>query len=148
MKNRGKGIKFSTAISREQGGMIGFIFVDNIDLSKGNLNDSNCTIEKVCIWAQEAIDIWEGYLKTTGRAIRPDKSFVYLISFYFQPNGAYVFDKIVSLDKTLSICNKFEDQEILKFVEANEGRDTLGIALAPDVNMKDELKLLNTKIER
>ena len=47
----------------------------------------------------------------------------------------------------MSIYNKFEDQEMLEFIEVNKGRDTLGIALALGGNMKDELKLLNTKIE-
>ena len=59
------------------------MFVDNIDLTEGNFNNSNYTIEDVYLQAQEAIDIWEGCLKTIGRAIRPDKLFVYLISFYF-----------------------------------------------------------------
>ena len=73
---------------------------------------------------------------------------MYLISFHFQPNGAYIFNKIASLDETLSIYNEFKDQEELEFAEANKGRDTLGIALVPDGNIKDKLKLLNTKIER
>ena len=128
--------------------MLDFMFVDDIDLTEGNLNVLNCTIEDVCLWAQEVINIWEGYLKTTGGAIRPDKSFVHLISFHFHPNGAHIFNKIASLDKTLSVYNEFEDQEELEFVEANKGRDTLGIALVPDGNIKDKLKLLNTKIER
>jgi hypothetical protein len=73
---------------------------------------------------------------------------VYLISFHVQPNGAYVFNKISFLDKILSICNEFKDQEVLELIEVNEGRDTLGIALALDRNMKDEINLLNKKIER
>ena len=47
LKERGRGIEFSIAISKERYKIVGFIFVDDIDISKGKLHDSNFIIYKV-----------------------------------------------------------------------------------------------------
>jgi len=56
LKERGRGIEFSIAILKERYNMVGFIFVDDIDISKGKLHNSNFTIYKVFKRAQKAID--------------------------------------------------------------------------------------------
>ena len=48
--------------------------------------------------------------------------------------------------ESLLVKNEFEQRENLELVEASKGRDTLGIALAPDGNIEDEGKILKKKV--
>ena len=77
-------IQIVSAMLKEKSKTIGFVFIDDTDLTAEKLYPAQNEIEEVANDMQEAIDTWEGCLKTTGRAIRPDKSFVYQISFYFE----------------------------------------------------------------
>ena len=77
-------MKFKTPISNKRSKLVGFIFVNDIDLYEGKLYDSNFLIHEVLDEVQKSIDYWEGSLTTIGGAIHPDKSFIYPISFSFK----------------------------------------------------------------
>ena len=84
----------------------------------------------------------------TGEAIRLDKLFVHLISFIFKTNRTYNFEKIFNFTEILTVQNEFSNREVLELVKANKGRDTLGIVLALDRNIREKIKLFNRKISK
>ena len=96
---------------------------------------------------QQRIDDWEGGLKLTGGAIRPDKSFVYPLSFVWDNTGNYKFEKVEHMDRELTVKNHEGVREPLELVNADDGQETLGICLAPDGNMKHEFKWLQKKVK-
>ena len=132
----------------ENDDFVGFAFVDDTDLAEGDLKLAHLDIEDVFRNMQSAIDSWEGGLKTTGGAIRPDKSFAYPISFSFKPSGEYYYDKVEDMHQTLTVKNHEDIREELELVDAHIGKETLGIFLAPDGNMQDQLKALKTKVHK
>ena len=76
-------------MSNERSKLVGFLFVNHIDLCKGKLYNPNFSIHKVLDKVQKSIDYWEGSLTTIGGAICPDKSFIYPISFSFKQKNNY-----------------------------------------------------------
>ena len=75
----------------------------------------------------------------------PDKSFTYTISFRFNNKGEYHFETVEEVYGHLSIRNEFNQREPLKIIESYKRMDTLGILLAPDGSIKNELKYLLNK---
>ena len=69
-----------------------FAFVNDTDIVKGYLTRTEITIEDIFIRIQKSINKWEVGLKSTGGSIRPDKSFLYPISFKFDDEGNYPFE--------------------------------------------------------
>jgi len=69
------------AIFKEKSSLIGYVFVDNFNLTRGKLYPIVNDTDDVTNDIQHTIDIWEQSLKTTGRAICPNKSFTCVISF-------------------------------------------------------------------
>ena len=142
MRTQGHGIKYTTPLTRENDDFIGFAFVDDTDLVSGNLKSTTLDIEDVFIDMQEMINCWEGGLKTTGGAIRPDKSFAYPISFQFKPSGEYYFEKVEDIDLSLSVKDHQDIREELELFDADIGKETLGMWLAPDGSMKVQIEEL------
>ena len=71
MRTRGHGIKYRTPLSKENDDFIGFAFVDDTDLVQGDLRLVELDISTLFDEAQEAINCWEGGLKTTGGGYTP-----------------------------------------------------------------------------
>ena len=93
-RKKGFGVKFHSAISKDPAHVVGFVLVDDADLGEGNLRPSNDSLEDVADRMQRSIDQWEGSLKTSGGAIRPDKSFAYPIDFTFKASGEPVYERL------------------------------------------------------
>lgn len=145
MRGAGHGITFQAPLSSEQESLVGFTFVDDTDILSGNLTDVALTIQDIYASVQHAIDTWEGGLKATGGAIRPDKSFVYPISFEWDDHGKYKFRDPDPVGHPLTVKNELEVRETLEQVPSHVGRETLGVHLAPDGNQNDQLTVLLRK---
>lgn len=113
MRTAGNTLKFETPLSQEKDEIVGFAFVDNTDIVAGDLSSTSLTFEEVAHSMQEGIDCWEGGLKATGGAIRPDKSFVYPISFSWDEKGNYSFDSVDHLNHHFTVENEFGIRETL-----------------------------------
>ena len=87
-------------------------------------------------------------MKTIKGVIRPDKSFIYPIRIVFRDNGSCKFKKVADIIEFLLVWNEFNKREILKLIDACRGKETLGVALALDGNMKDEYELLFKKVAK
>ena len=107
---------------------------------EGDLRMGHLDIDDVFDSMQEAVDRWEGGLTTTGGAIRPDKSFAYPISYQFAPSGEYEYEKVENFDRTLTVKDHTGKRENLKLVDPREGKETLGICIAPEGNVKDQYR--------
>ena len=146
MKNRGHETKYHTIVSLEKDDLIGFVFLDDIDLVEGDLQFADIDISDVFGNMQETIDCWEGGLNTTGGDIYLDKSFAYPISFAFKSSGEYYFEKFEELNHSLSVKNHKDICEALELVNADIGKGSLIMFLTPDGNMQDQLKAIKNVI--
>lgn len=148
MKTAKHGIKYRTSISKEFDSIIGFAFIDDTDIVEGDFQMGHLDIDTVFDNMQEAIDRWEGGMKTTGGAIRPDKSFVYPINFTFKPNGDYQYEKVEDMDRALTIKDHNNVRQNLHLVDATEEMETLGIYLAPAGVVVKQFKYLMVKVRQ
>lgn len=96
---------------------------------------------------QDYIDRWEGGLKATGGAIRPDKTFAYPISFHWENSGASRYETVQEIDRTLTVKDHNNIRHELKQYDAHIGKDNLGVLLAPSGDMTSEIKHLSTKVQ-
>ena len=103
IKVEGYKLKVVMAISKEKSSLIGYMLVDDTDLIRERLFESTNDIDDTMQKMQKAIHTWEDLLKTTGDVIRPDKSFVYPISFKFDNKGRYKFKTTSKLELSFSV---------------------------------------------
>ena len=148
MRTKGHGLKYRSPLSLEEDEFIGFAFVDDTDLVQGNLKMAQLDIQNIFVQAQESINCWEGGLKATGGAIRPDKSFAYPISFAFKPSGEYQFEKVEDMEQHLTVKNHNGVEEELDLIDPHIGKETLGMFLAPDGSMKDQIRAMKKKVTK
>jgi len=80
MHNAGFYTTVIAAISLQQCHIVGFAFVDDTDLC---IVGPHITINNVVHQMQAAVNNWEGYLRATGGALVPNKSFWYLLEYRY-----------------------------------------------------------------
>jgi hypothetical protein len=93
MASAGFGFTALSALSSELLSAICFCFVDDSDVVEASPS-VQVTGESLPPRMQEAMDLWSGGVKATGGAIRPDKSFWWLIDFQWHRSGKWCFKRI------------------------------------------------------
>ena len=93
MRSAGHEVKLTSPLSHTDDSLVGFAFVDDTDIVEGILNSTPLSIDEVMTCMQEAVDRWEGGLKATGGAFRPEKSFIYPLDFDFNAAGKYSYSR-------------------------------------------------------
>ena len=78
------GINLLTAISTSILSFVCYAFVNNTDVA--HCSDLHSTAAKIIDEMQDVVDHWEGGLRTTGGALRVDKSFWCLLHFIWRNN--------------------------------------------------------------
>ena len=143
MQEMNFGALFLTAISAATVTMVGFAFVDDTDLI---ITASNELIdgETIAGRMQEAATTWEGCLKATGGALRPDKSHWYLIDFVWNKTKWEYRDK-EEMDGEISIPDAAGNNQILERLEPDEAKETLGVFLSMDGNFREQAMRLRQK---
>ena len=109
-----------------------FAFVNDADIVSGHLTSTDITIEVAYSHMQEAIDRWEGGLKATAGALRPDKSFVYPLFFTWDEKGNHTFQNPTDIDIPLTVKDARDTRVTLDQIRAHIGKETIGVFLAPD----------------
>ena len=104
--------------------------MDDTDLIQFNHN-KDTTTEDTMGKMQEAIDRWEGGIKATGGALRPDKSWIYPIDFEFQPNGSWEYKTINEIDASFTVRDENNKICNLEQIEPDDSKETLGVFLSP-----------------
>lgn len=145
LRTHGNGAKFKAPISKELSHIVGFAFVDDTDLITFDMQSDNRDWDDITTQMQQAIDRWEGGLKTTGGAIVPTKSWIYPIKFIFDNKGKASYQTCHNINHEFSVINEHGDRVPLISLDAHVGKETLGVILAPDGNNKDALKSLLQK---
>lgn len=147
MRRAGHGSHLITPISKVRSHSVGMAFVDDTDLTQTDMRDHTISTLEVMTEMQRAIDRWEGGLKATGGAIRPDKSWVFPISFKFNQMGQWEYCSLDDIDFTFSVKDCKEQRQTLPQFATDEALETLGVFLAPDGNNREQAKILRLKAE-
>ena len=123
----------------------GFAFVDDTDLIEADLREEGQNLEDVMKKMQSAVNRWEGGLKTTGGAIRPDKSWAYPIGFKFDKNGKWRYQKLEEIQHELMVKDDKDETQRLELIPPDRGKETLGVFLAPDGSNNEMVRELTEK---
>jgi len=126
------------AISLHTRKLMGFTFVDDTDLCVTHPSNS---VKQVATHMQGSITTWEGLLCATGRALVLDKCFWYLINFESR-HGKWYYCSTTSTPASLFVHDHHGRRTIIPQLETSKARRTLGVHIAPDGNMRTELKYL------
>ena len=110
--------------------------MDDTDLTARNLTLVDLTIHDIHSSIQAAIERWEGGLKATEGAIRPDKSFVYPLDLTYNKYGKAVYRTPEDIGKKVTVKDENHDEQDLQQYPAHHGEETLGVILSPDGNVK------------
>ena len=145
LREMDNGGHFIIAISNQQSHIVGYSYVDDTDLLQIDMRDRTITISQTMERMQEAIDRWEEGLKVIGRAIVPQKSFVYPIGFEFNQQGKWNCTSAEDIDFDFMVKDEQDTSQQLSKIDSSEGRCTLGVVLAPDGNSKDAVSYLRKK---
>ena len=134
LRTAGNGAHILSAISQEPASIIAFAFVDDTDLPCMDFRNDAIRADEVMVQMQDAIDRWEGGLKTTGGAIAPEKSWVYPIDFSFAEDGTWYYRSPEDIGWDFTVKDHNDVRQPLPQLAASEGKETLGVFLAPDGN--------------
>jgi len=143
MRRRGYGALLWAPISLITVFMICFCFVDDADYM--HISQSVDTRgEDIVPDTQAALDCWVGTLAATGGAINPKKSYWYLLDFQWTGH-TWTYRPASTMPGELSAYNSQGDRETLQRLEAHQAERTLGIHMAADGNMTDQIQVLLEK---
>ena len=131
MRTSGFGINLLSALSTALLSFVCYAFVDNTDIA--HCSSLQATANDIVQEMQEVVDYWEGGLRTTGGALRVDKSFWYLIDFIWR-NNEWQYASSEDSPGELSVRGVSGEREHLERVEPSEARETLGVYLSMDGN--------------
>ena len=148
MRDADHGIYLQSPLSQEDDHFVGFAFVDDTDIVEGYLKTADFTIYDIMTSMQEAVNRWEGGLKATGGAIRPDKSFIYPIDFKFDQRGVCSHKLPEEINSEITVRDHNDTRYPLRQVPAHVGEETLGVYLAPDGSCKEATAVLRKKADR
>jgi len=124
------------AISGHSRKLAGFAFVNDTDLI---VTDTEQDAMTVATWMQDAVEEWEALLSTTGGALVPEKCFWYMVNFEF--HGSKWQYSRPSRSVKLAVRNVMGELTPIPQLPVMEGRQTLGVRVAPDGNNAAEFKL-------
>ena len=142
MRTSGFGIKLLSAISTSILSFVCYAFVDDTDVV--HCSSLTATAQEIITEMQEVVDHWEGGLRTTGGALRVDKSFWYLIHFIWE-NNEWKYATKDQQPGDLDVRGVSGNREHLSRLEPSEAKETLGVFLAMDGNNKKQIKHLRDK---
>ena len=142
MRTSGFGIKLLSAISTSILSFVCYAFVDDTDVV--HCSSLTATAQEIITEMQEVVDHWEGGLRTTGGALRVDKSFWYLIHFIWE-NNQWKYATKDQQPGNLDVRGVSGTREHLSRLEPSQAKETLGVFLAMDGNNKAQIKHLRAK---
>ena len=143
MASEGYGFQEVTALSAELLSAVCFCFIDDSDLVESS-PAADASGESLTPRIQSAMDLWAGGVKATGGAIRPDKSFWWLIDFEWHPSGTWKFKRIedVAEDFELMVVDPEGKKVALSRLQPDECERTLGVRMSPQFNPRAQHTVL------
>lgn len=148
LRNRGFGFKSIAPISHHECHLACFIYVDDTYTVHAPL-DPTTTTAQVNQGLQQAIDIWSGGLHATGGCLSPEKSYWYLIDFYWhRPTMQWRYKNAAELPGQLHFKAMNGHRTILTRHDPCTAVETLGIPLSMDGNQIAIAQSLRAKINK
>ena len=144
MRDKNFGSKFRTAVSNELLHLAGYAFVDDTDLIQ-SVDEDVSSFLQICEKMQSALDNWAGALRATGGALDQKKSFWYGLDFVWE--GTKWKYSMSNEEVEIQFIDKNGVTQSLKRHPASYSTETLGVFLAPDGNMKAQIKHMRKKAE-
>jgi hypothetical protein len=144
LRGRGYGVFVKLGITGDKMHFVGYAFVDDTDLAVNDV-DIMYDAERTDIFdlIQDSVTLWEGFIRASGGAIRPDKSHWYLVDFQWDANGDWSYvEENPAVDKALVVRNHVGVYEEIERVAPDDARRTVGVRLGPDGSNLVELKYL------
>jgi len=136
VRAHGLGATFCSNVTKANLHLVGFGFVDDVDLVAANSSIAT-TPSQIVNTLQKTLDLWEKGLRTSGGALSAAKSRWSLMDFGWK-NGKWFYRSVSDVPGRL-FMNDVSGQRIqLDWLESWEAERSLGIWLAPDGNMKAE----------
>ena len=131
MHLREKQTRFYTPISIHFLDLCGLAYVDDVDIFAGlnRDNDAILALEKI----QDTVDCWESIAKVTGRAIKTNKIWWYLLYYKWDKNDKWSYGDLKEY-KNPSIKSRNANGmiETLEYLPTNKGKKMLGVHLTPN----------------
>ena len=122
MKHKGYISRIMTPITQETLDMAGFLFVDDTDLViTAHENENEVTIHNRL---QHSIDFWNGILRVTGGALKPEKCYWYFARFEWE-NGEWSLSK--SIPAPIPIKYDRGHRENIEFKGPQEATKAVGV---------------------
>ena len=138
---------FMTLISLEKLTLSGLSYVDDADMfsDADGTNDLDTTIDRM----ERTVDCWEGTAKSTGGAIKTNKSWWYLLHYQWDNNGNWSYgSNNPSQEYSISCFNPKGEREDLEYLSPDEGKKMLGVHLTPKGSNKLQLEKMHEKIDK
>jgi hypothetical protein len=130
LKTAGFGVQIFSAITKTALRFLGFSFVDDTDVVH-TAPSVNTPDEDVFPLMMELFTHWEGGVKATGGALRPDKSYWWLLDFRWT-GSKWVYRKQAEMPGELTVLDADGNVTPLKCLDPHQAGKTLGIYLAMD----------------
>ena len=155
MISKGFGFDFLTSIAWAPAAADCFCFVDDTDVCQA-ASSPDTSGEAIVPEVAAALRWWTNGIRLTGGAIRPDKSFWYLIDFKWNAQqGAWKFRRKRDFKPSLLptgmadiavVMNDLDGTQVqLDWLESDQPAKTLGILMSPSPNHKPQHAALQLK---
>ncbi len=136
LRQKGFGCEIICPLSSEYFRFVGYAFVDDTDIIQSSLNENP---EQARLQLQKAIDTWEFSLKATCGAIVPEKTVWWLVSFQWS-GSSWQYAGIQDTPGDLYVNDIANQRKVIKRLEPSKAYETLGVFLAPDGNLEEQIQ--------
>ena len=93
------------------------------------------------------MNCWEGVAKTTGGAIKTNKSWWYLLHYVWDSRGDWTYGSLDNIENNVLTSNTATNVvEPLEYLDPDEGKKMLGVYLTPNGSNEIQIKKMEEKI--
>jgi len=143
LRNKGFGCELLGPLSSEFLRFVGYAFVDDTNIIQSVLKENPAQARQQL---QDAIDTWEYSLKATCGALVPEKTVWWLVSFKW--NGtSWSYTGIQDSPGELFVNDINNNRKTINRLEPHQACKTLGVYLAPDGNLEQQVTKLQTTVK-
>jgi hypothetical protein len=143
LRASGVGAEFICPLSAISTSFVGYAFVDDSDLVVAKIYFSS--YREAAAALQTAIDTWEQGLHATSGAIVPEKTFTFIIDFVWR-GGSWHYSTITESPANFFIRDIKGIRKQVTRYKPWEAQETLGVFLAPDGNLKNQVASMMSKV--
>jgi hypothetical protein len=141
MHDKGHANTIRSALSATTIIFAAFLFVDDTDLFHFAEHEETTPME-VVQQMQDGVEQWQGALRASGGALKPEKCSWCLVGYRFKANGCWEYHSQESLPAELRIHNPEGELVALTRLEPSESITVVGMVQAMDGGMEGQVNEL------